>query len=84
MFHENYLATYYRVDVATDIAQLLFSKLEEMLQKTHKAEEQTASMRHKHHEILAENHELKGRLIDLRSRLMDKSVKMNSMEGQCN
>ena len=52
-----------------------------MLQKTHMAEEQTAAMRHKHHEILAENQELKGRLIDLRSKLMNKSAQMNQIEG---
>lgn len=54
-----------------------------MLEKTHLAEEQTASMRQKHHEILAENQELKGRLMDLRGKLMDKSVQMNHIEGQC-
>ena len=52
-----------------------------MLQKTHHAEEQTASIRQKQQQILAENQELKGRLIDLRGKLMDKSVQMNHIEG---
>ncbi len=52
-----------------------------MLQKTHTTEEETTVMRQKQQQILTENQELKGRLINLRSKLMDKSVQMNQMEG---
>lgn len=52
-----------------------------MLQKSHLADEQNASMRRKQQEVLSENQELKGKLIDLRGRLMDKSVQLNNMEG---
>jgi predicted nucleic acid-binding Zn-ribbon protein len=52
-----------------------------MLQKSHLADEQNASIRRKQQEVLSENQELKGKLIDLRGQLMDKSVQLNNMEG---
>lgn len=57
-------------------------KLESMLQKSHLADEQNVSMRRKQQEVLAENQELKGKLIDLRGKLMDKSVILNNLEGK--
>lgn len=52
-----------------------------MLQKNQQIEEQNATMHQRQHKMLSENQELKGKVIDLRGRLMDRSVKLNHMEG---
>lgn len=52
-----------------------------MLHKSHAADEQRASMHRKQQDVLTENQELKGKLIDLRGKLMDKSVQLNTLEG---
>ncbi len=46
------------------------------------AEQQNASLHHKQQEVLADNQELKGKLIDLRGKMMDKAVLMNQLEGK--
>jgi len=45
-------------------------------------DEQNVAMRLQQQEVLSENQELKGKIIDLRSKLMNKSVQMNHLEGK--
>lgn len=61
--------------------KIIFRKLEEILQKSHLAEEQNTAMHHKQHQVLSENQELKGKVIDLRGKLMDRSMLVNHLEG---
>lgn len=52
------------------------------MQKTHLADEQNATIRRQQQEVLVENQELKGKLIDLRGKLMNRSVELNNLEGK--
>ena len=60
----------------------LSRKLEEMLQKSHQTEEQNVTLRQKQNLVLSENQELKGKVIDLRGKLMDKSMLVNHLESK--
>lgn len=53
-----------------------------MLQKSHQTDEHNAALRHKQNSVLSENQELKGKVIDLRGKLMDKSMHISHLESK--
>ena len=51
-----------------------------MLHKNHAIEDQNAAMRQKQDQVLSENQQLKGKVIDLRGKLTDRSMLINHLE----